>query len=308
MTQSVSTILVLGASGDMASRLLIPALGQLLTKNPDRRLRLVGAGSDKLTAAAWKKIVRTSFASVKASGAGVTELLSTTQYFDADVTKSPEMQRLIGQCEGTPALYFALPPAVTVLVCDALAELTLPDGTALALEKPFGVDEASAASLNARLAKIVPENQIHRVDHFLGQSTVFNLLGLRFANRIFEPLWNSDHVERVDIVYDEQLGLEDRARYYDRAGALVDMIQSHLLQVLAVLTMEPPASLMAADLRDAKGIVLRATRLWADNPKKSSRRARYTAGSVAGKKLPSYVDEGGVDPSKPERVRQHVLD
>lgn len=296
MTQSVSTILVLGASGDMASRLLIPALGQLLTKNPDRRLRLVGAGSDKLSAAAWKKIVRTSFASVKASGVGVTELLSTTQYFDADVTKSAQMQRLIEQCEGTPALYFALPPAVTVLVCDALAELTLPDGTALALEKPFGVDEASAASLNARLAKIVPENQIHRVDHFLGQSTVFNLLGLRFANRIFEPLWNNDHVERVDIVYDEQLGLEDRARYYDRAGALVDMIQSHLLQVLAVLTMEPPASLMAADLRDAKGIVLRATRLWADNPRESSRRARYTAGSVAGKKLPSYVDEGGVDP------------
>lgn len=296
MTQSVSTVLVLGASGDMASRLLIPALGQLLTKNPDRRLRLVGAGSDKLTAAAWKRIVRTGFATVKASGVGVTELLSTTQYFDADVTKSSEMQRLIGQCEGTLAVYFALPPAVTVLVCDALAELTLPDDTALALEKPFGVDEASAASLNARLAKIVPENHIHRVDHFLGQSTVFNLLGLRFANRIFEPLWNNDHVERVDIVYDEQLGLEDRARYYDRAGALVDMIQSHLLQVLAVLTMEPPASLMAADLRDAKGIVLRATRLWADNPKKSSRRARYTAGSVAGKKLPAYVDEGGVDP------------
>ena len=296
MTQSMSTLLILGASGDLVSRLLLPALGQLLTKNPEQGLRLVGVGRDEFTPAAWKATVKKSFATVAASGTAVDRLLSTTLYRTADVTRSSEMERLLGECDGTTAIYFALPPAVTVHVCDALREITLPEGTELVLEKPFGTDEKSAVALNERLAKLVPENQIHRVDHFLGRSTVFNLLGLRFANRIFEPLWNNDHVERVDIVYDEQLGLECRAGYYDHAGALVDMIQSHLLQVMAVLAMEPPATLGAADLRDAKGIVLRATRLLGGSPKRSSRRARYTTGTIAGKRLPAYVDEDGVDP------------
>jgi glucose-6-phosphate 1-dehydrogenase len=295
MTQPISTLLILGASGDLASRLLLPALGQLLMKQPDRRLRLVGAGSEDLTPAEWRAIVKKSFATAQASGPGVDELLATTAYFAADVALASEMERLLGECDGTTAVYFALPPAVTVLVCDALAGVALPDGTQLALEKPFGVDEESAARLNARLARLVPEAQIHRIDHFLGRSTVLNLLGLRFANRIFEPLWNGDHIERVDIVYDEQLGLESRAGYYDRAGALVDMIQSHLLQVMAVLAMEPPSSLDAADLRDAKGIVLRATRVRGGSPTRSSRRARYAAGTVAGRELPSYVEEPGVD-------------
>lgn len=296
MKQPTSTLLILGASGDLASRLLLPALGQLLLKQPGRRLRLVGAGSEELTPAHWRAIVKKSFATSKASGPGVDELLATTAYFTANVTLASEMERLLGECDGTTSVYFALPPAVTVLVCDALAAVDLPEGTQLALEKPFGVDEESAARLNARLSRLVPEAQIHRIDHFLGRSTVLNLLGLRFANRIFEPLWNSDHVERVDIVYDEQLGLESRARYYDHAGALVDMIQSHLLQVMAVLAMEPPSSLDAADLRDAKGIVLRATRVRGGSPTRSSRRARYSAGTVAGRELPSYLDEPGVDP------------
>lgn len=296
MTQAISTLLILGASGDLASRLLLPALGQLLTKHPDQELCLIGAGRNELAPPEWHATVKKSFSTVGASGTAVDRLLSSTLYRSADVTSSSEMKSLLDECAGTAAIYFALPPAVTARVCDALAGITIPAGTKLALEKPFGVDERSAEELNARLARLVPENQIHRIDHFLGRSTVFNLLGLRFANRIFEPIWNRDHIERVDIVYDEQLGLECRAGYYDHAGALVDMIQSHLLQVMAVLAMEPPASLGAADLRDAKGTVLRATRLRGGSPKRSSRRARYTAGTIAGNTLPAYVDEDGVDP------------
>lgn len=296
MAPSISTILILGASGDLTSRLLLPALGQLLTMQPNRTLRLVGAGIDELTQTNWLARVKKSFATAGASGAAVDQLFATTVYHRADVTRTSEMERLLVECEGTPAIYFALPPDVAALVCDALAEVALSEGTVLGLEKPFGVDEESAARLNARLAKLVPEDQIHRVDHFLGRSTVFNLLGLRFANRIFEPLWNNNHVERVDIVYDEQLGLEGRAGYYDHAGALVDMIQSHLLQVMAILAMEPPSSLGASDLRDAKGIVLRATRVRGGSPTRSSRRARYTAGTVDSQALPAYVDESGVDP------------
>jgi glucose-6-phosphate 1-dehydrogenase len=290
------TILVLGASGDLASRLLLPALGQLLTVQPDRMLHLVGAGTDDLSAEDWHTRVKASFEAGDASGTAVERLLGRTSYHQADVTSGPELASLLEACDGAPALYFALPPSVTARACDALAGVDLPDDTQLALEKPFGTDEQSAIELNARLAKLVPETRIHRVDHFLGRSTVLNLLGLRFANRVLEPLWSNQHIARVDIVYDERLGLEGRAGYYDAAGALVDMIQSHLLQVMAVLAMEPPATLDAVDLRDAKGTCLRATHV--REPATSSRRARYLAGSVDGRELPAYAEEEGVDPDR----------
>jgi glucose-6-phosphate 1-dehydrogenase len=123
---------------------------------------------------------------------------------------------------------------------------------------------------------------------------VLNILGARFANRILEPVWNNHHVAGIEIVYDEDLTLEDRAGYYDKAGALVDMIQSHLLQVMGLLMMEPPASLDEKDLRDGKGAVLRATHLHR-SAKESSRRARYTAGTIGDRKVPAYTREPGVD-------------
>lgn len=278
----------------MAARLLLPAVGQLLTAQPERELQLIGAGTEDISSKDWIAKVTASFSTAEAKGPAIKRLLASTVYHRADVTKTDEMARLLAECEGTPAVYFALPPAVAAQVCTALIGLDLPTGIQLALEKPFGVDETSAAALNTQLTQLVCEDQIHRVDHFLGRSTVLNLFGLRFANRIFEPVWNSDHIEKIDIVYDEQLGLEGRAGYYDRAGALVDMIQSHLLQVMATLAMDPPATLNAADLRDAKAIVLRATRVRGGSPKRSSRRGRYTAGSINGRKLPNYLDEPGV--------------
>mgnify|MGYP001026874911 CR=1 FL=1 len=298
MTQTVGTLVILGASGDLSSRLLLPAVGQLLTNHPERRFRLIGAGAEEWSDAKWRSTLRASFKTVKASGPAVDELLKESRYLSVDVTKPEDLQRLFDLCEGAPALYFALPPAITAKACEALGKLTLPEGLTLALEKPFGTDKRSAIALNKRLASLVPEERIHRVDHFLGNSTVLNLIGLRFANSILEPVWNGDHVQSVDIVYDETLGLEGRARYYDNAGALMDMIQSHLLQVLAVFAMEPPSALDATDLRDAKATVLRATRIWRDDPLVASRRARYTAGTVDGRKLPAYANEPGVDPSK----------
>lgn len=298
MTQTVGTLVILGASGDLSSRLLLPAIGQLLTNHPERRFHLVGAGAEEWSDAKWRSTVRASFKTVKTSGEAVDALLKSTRYLPSDVTKPDDLQQIFDVCEGAPALYFALPPAITAKACDALSKLQLPAGLTLALEKPFGTDKRSAIALNKRLATLVPEERIHRVDHFLGNSTVLNMIGLRFANSILEPVWNSDHVQSVDIVYDETLGLEGRARYYDNAGALMDMIQSHLLQVLAVVAMEPPAALDATDLRDAKAAVLRATRVWHDDPVGSSRRARYTAGTLDGRKLPAYANEPGVDPSR----------
>jgi glucose-6-phosphate 1-dehydrogenase len=293
---TTQTLLILGASGDLTSRLLLPGLGGLLTRAKIGGLTLVGSGRDDWDDQRWRQLVAAAFATGNASGAQAEAVVQGARYLQADVTVEGDLRRLLAACPGRVVIYFALPPLVSMRACQALTRIALPDGTRLVMEKPFGTDAASAVALNDLLARLVPEDQVHRVDHYLGMSTVLNIVGLRFANRMFEPVFNAGHVQGVDIIFDETLALEGRAGYYDSAGALIDMIQSHSLQVLALLAMEAPSTLKSRDFRDGKAQVLRATRVWAD-PAKSSRRARYTAGEIAGRQLPSYVDEDGVDPA-----------
>ena len=299
MAQQIKTMVLLGASGDLSGRLLLPALGELLDEYPDLRdLVLIGAGSEAWDADAWRERVQTSFSSAEVSAETLDAILDNTKYLRADVTNQDDLRRVLDAGPAPVALYFALPPAVTMAACTKLQQVSLPPGTTFVLEKPFGTDGESAAELNKLLAELVPEEQVHRVDHFLGRSTVLNLLGLRFANRLLEPIWNSEHIERIDIVFDEQLTLENRARYYDRAGALMDMIQSHLLQILAILTMEPIPSVDAVEFREAKATVLRACHLWGGDPAKAGRRARYTRGTIEDRDVPDYAAEPGVDPER----------
>jgi glucose-6-phosphate 1-dehydrogenase len=294
----IGTLIVLGATGDLTARLLLPGLGRLLTEQPDRRLSLIGADLPARDTDRWEHTVRAGFDTVEATGPAVQHTLTHTDYLRADATSPQDVQRLLRAATGIPALYFALPPAVTATAVEALHQVSLPAGTMLVLEKPFGMDRDSAARLNRRLTALVPEEQVFRVDHFLGKSTVLNVLGLRFTNQLFEPLWNREHIDSVRIVYDEPLGLEDRAGYYDRAGALVDMIQSHLLQVMALITMDAPVSTEPADLQAVKAQALHAVHPWAGDPVAAGRRARYTAGTINGRRLPSYIDEDGVDPAR----------
>lgn len=296
MTERIGTLVIFGASGDLTKRLLLPGLGQLLDSGRGSDLQLLGVGRNAMTDAAWRKRVAASFASGDAKGKRSQDVAATSRYLQADVTRPDDVRRILEACHGTPALFFALPPRVTIAVCAALSDVELPEGTVFGLEKPFGTDLESAEALNRQLLKLVPEQDIHRIDHFLGKSTVLNLLGLRFANRVFEQIWNADNVERVEIVFDEQLALEGRAGYYDKAGALVDMIQSHLLLVLAMVTMEPPSSIDADDLRGSIAQALRAMTVWDDDAATASRRARYTAGKVGDRTIPSYAKEEGVDP------------
>jgi glucose-6-phosphate 1-dehydrogenase len=291
---SIDTLVILGAGGDLTSRLLLPGLGSFLASSRGQRLRLVGVDRQAVTDARWRSLVEKAFSATPSSlGSAVAQ---SSVYLQGDAASAGDLKRVLAEARGRTAIYFALPPAVTHLVCKELDRLELPKGLVLALEKPFGTDLASAKALNRLLTRLVPEDQVFRVDHFLGKSTVLNLIGLRFANRIFEPLLSAQNVERVEIVIEESLGLEGRAGYYDKAGALVDMIQSHLLQILALAAMEPPSSVGSDDLRGAMAQVLRATRPWQRNGT-SSRRARYTAGKVGRRSLPAYVDEPGVDPA-----------
>jgi glucose-6-phosphate 1-dehydrogenase len=288
----IETLIILGAGGDLTSRLLLPGLASFLASDEAQNLSLIGVDRQEMDDAAWQKRVAASFATQQSPASSA--VVEGARYLKADVTDAAQLLNVLASASGRIALYCALPPAITQKVCSAIANEDLPEGIVFALEKPFGSDEASARSLNRLLEKILPEEQIFRVDHFLGKSTVLNLLGLRFANRVFEPLLGSPNVAKVELFFDEPLALEGRAGYYDRAGAVVDMIQSHLLLVLALTAMEPPASVNSEDLRGAMAQVLRSTRVQtADGT--CARRARYTAGTIGDRELPAYVDEDGVD-------------
>ncbi|NMB23721.1 MAG: glucose-6-phosphate dehydrogenase, partial [Corynebacterium sp.] len=209
-------------------------------------------------------------------------------YLVADATDPAELQKLLDSQEAgdRSVLYFALSPAVVAEAVDALAGVTLPEGIVLAMEKPFGEDADTARELNEKLWKITDEEHIFRVDHFNCETALSNLVGLMGANAIFSAGWNSKAVESIEIVYDESLGLEGRAEFYDNNGAVRDMLQSHLLQVMA--------HALAADTDNTVTDILAATNIDPD----SLRRARYTAGEADGERLPDYAQEEGVDPER----------
>ncbi|GMA33237.1 glucose-6-phosphate dehydrogenase [Litorihabitans aurantiacus] len=316
-----ATLVILGASGDLTRRLLLPGIGSLLAHEPDRDVRVIGADRDSRPDGDFEAEVRAALTEGGAGATCVDRVAGSSSYVSLDATDHGALTDLL-RAAAAPApgseaaehdgerrvvLYFALPPAVTAKVCGALCDVDLPAELHLAMEKPFGQDEDGARALNALVAQLVPDDQVHRVDHFLGMTTVLDLIALRFANRMFQAVWTGEHVAGIEIAYDEQIALEGRAGYYDHAGALRDMIQSHLLQVMALATMEPPASITERDLRDAQAAALRATRLWGGSAVGASRRARYTAGRVEGvddggravsRSVPSYVDEDGVDPAR----------
>jgi glucose-6-phosphate 1-dehydrogenase len=270
-------------------------------------LHIVGSATADLGDDSWRRLVGDALAKGEVEQERAQAIAADARYLQADVTDEADFRRLMDACRGRLIVYFALPPAITMSACQLLAELGVPEGTRLVMEKPFGTDAASAEQLNELLTRLVPEEQIFRVDHFLGMSTVLDIIGLRFANRILEPLWSAQHVRRVDIVFDERIALEGRAGYYDGTGALVDMIQSHALQVLSLLAMEPPPTLSARDLREYKTQALRATHVWQDDPAAHTRRARYVAGEIDGHSYPSYADEDGVDPERQTETLAEVM-
>ncbi|MGD8213755.1 glucose-6-phosphate dehydrogenase [Aestuariimicrobium sp. Y1814] len=301
MSRTTSTLVILGASGDLTHRLLLPGLGTLLEERQHHDIRLVGAAADEMTQQEWRDLVRKGLTEGECHRDRLEAVVAATTYRQLDATDQAALQQLLADLTepGRPiVLYFALPPAISQRACEALAGLDLPDDLRLAIEKPFGSDLESAEQFNRLLTSLVPEERVFRVDHYLGKATVLNLIGLRFANRLFEPTWNAGNIERVEIIADESLALEGRAGYYDGAGALKDMLQSHLLLVMALVAMEEPAAIDQVELRDLMAHTLRATHLWGEDPVASSRRARYVAGTVGEREIPSYVDEPGVDPDR----------
>ncbi|KGH46778.1 glucose-6-phosphate dehydrogenase [Modestobacter caceresii] len=295
-----ATLVVLGGTGDLAGRLLLPGLAQLVQAGAlDGDVDVLAVGRDDWSEQEYREWARTRLAehAGHVPEEAQDRLVDLLGYERGDVTAPDDLRRVLARVPGRPVVYLALPNTVFLPTLEALTEVELPEGTTIAVEKPFGRDEADARELNAVLHRLVPEERAFRTDHFLAKQTVLNVLGLRFANRLFEPVWNASHVDRVEIVFDETLGLEGRAGYYDTAGALRDMLQNHLLQQLALVAMEPPNAVDGASLSARKADVLRAVRPPADMARDTVR-GRYTAGTVQGRELPDYTSEEGVDPAR----------
>ncbi|MGG7451299.1 glucose-6-phosphate dehydrogenase [Plantibacter auratus] len=300
------TIAILGANGDLAKRLLIPGLGEVVDAARDISLQIIGAARTPQPNEEWRATVRASLEDAGIGARTVDALVSTTEFIPTDASDPDELRALLDSCTGSPILYIALPPSAGRKVAEALAQIDLPDDLLIAIEKPFGDDLADAQALNAALAEVVPEERLWRIDHFLGNATVLGMLGLRFGNRLLEAGWNAEQIEKVEIFYDEELGLEGRAAFYDQTGALRDMLQSHLLMVLALTAMERPDAVTPTDVHDRIAEVLGAVRLWKDDPS-TARRARYTEGRVGDRLFPSYVDEPDVDASRETETLAQLL-
>ncbi|MEW6246398.1 MAG: glucose-6-phosphate dehydrogenase [Nitrospirota bacterium] len=298
----IRRLVIFGASGDLTSRFLVPALARLQQGGmlPDG-VHVLGLARDDWDTEAFRRRIeeKLEYTSPPVYPSSRKDILSILEYRRADVTDRRQIANALGSVTEPFVAYLALPPALFRPTVEALAALGPPKGGKIVLEKPFGQNLESAQALNRLLHESFPEEAVFRLDHFLGKQTVQNILGLRFANRIFEPLWNSQHVERIDIVWDETLTAAGRASFYDGTGALRDMVQNHLLQLLALIAMEPLHTLNERILRDRKVDVLQAVRrLSPDEVIRRTVRGRYGRGAIGEREILAYVQEEGVDPQR----------
>jgi glucose-6-phosphate 1-dehydrogenase len=310
------SIIIFGASGDLTARKLIPALYHLCKdKQMPPAFRIIGFARREKTDESWREELRAAlnqFSRTKPVDDKLwAEFSKNIFYCTGDMTDPAAYAKLEQKLSsfGQPQLrqnllfYLATQPSQFGVVAEQLhrAKLLVKNGASSAgriiVEKPFGHDLASAQTLNQELTRFANESQVFRIDHYLGKETVQNILMFRFSNSIFEQLWNRNTIDHVQITVSEKLGVGDRGGYYEEAGALRDMVQNHMLQVLSLIAMEPPVSLEAEAVRDEKVKLLKSIRpLTAANVAKQVVRGQYFAGSVDGQPRPGYRQETKVDP------------
>jgi glucose-6-phosphate 1-dehydrogenase len=297
----IQRMVLFGASGDLTSRLLMPAVAQLAERNSlPRGLTVVGAANTEWSTQDFREHIAVRLREHStASEEAQDRVVGMLAFEPADVTDPADVRRVVGTDRPSTLVYLALPPVLLPSALAALATAGLTTEDAVAIEKPFGTDLASARQLNETLRIRLPAPTVFRIDHFLSNELVRRVVALRFLNRVFAPAWDADSIERVDISWLEDLTLEGRASYYDSAGALKDMLQNHLMEVMALVAMEQPARLDAASFRAVRVEALRAVATPAPERMDSTTvRARYTAGRIGERAVPSYVDEPGVDPAR----------
>ena len=309
-----TALVIFGATGDLARRKLLPALYNLAHEGAlPERFGLVGNARSQMSDEEFRQqaiaAVR-EFSRRPPDEKVLAKLFSDVRYVVGSFDDEDVFEGLktaldgLDQSAGTAlnrCFYLSTAPTFFPIIVDALGrhELARREGTEVRviIEKPFGRSLEEARELNARVLSVFDEEQVFRIDHYLGKETVQNVLALRFANTLFEPLWNRNFIDNVQITASEDIGIGTRAGYYDSAGALRDLVQNHMLQLLSLLCMEPPVAFEADPVRDEKVKVLRAIR--AARPEdvpQMAVRAQYAPGIVAGEEVPGYLDEAGVAP------------
>jgi len=299
MPKPASSLLLFGATGDLSQRMLLPSLygldceGLLPTD-----LRIVGTARSGLDDAAFREIAGKALD--KAIEADRLKPEDTARFIDrlryvavdaSDPTQFGRLAEAVGPIEAGLSIFLSTAPSLFGQTIDGLAACGLAGpGVRLALEKPLGSDLASSRAINDAVATVFPEDRTFRIDHYLGKETVQNLLALRFGNALFEPLWNAGGIDHVQITVSETVGLEGRVSYFDGMGSLRDMVQNHMLQLLALVAMEPPGQFDPTAVRDEKVKVLRSLRRI---EAKDSVIGQYAAGAVSGAPVPGYADELG---------------
>jgi len=304
-----ANIVVFGASGDLTRRKLLPALAHMHRWNLlGPQSRIVGAVREPWSLSHWKNYVHDALLRYfpdsvlnPPSWRRIAEKLDIVVGDLADLEMYSKLAGVLHADEGrrNALFYLAIPPSWYECVARNLHESGLAGESEgyrrIVIEKPFGMDLDSARNLNASLQQFFDESQIYRIDHYLGKEAVQNLLIFRFANSVLEPLWNRNYIDHVQITVAESVGIEYRAGYYEQAGALRDMIQSHLIQVMALVAMEPPVSLDEDAIRDEKVKVMRAVRrMQVKDVYRYAVRAQYAEGTIHGEAAPGYRQERGV--------------
>jgi glucose-6-phosphate 1-dehydrogenase len=308
------SLVIFGASGDLTHRKLVPALWSLYAaRTLPEPFAIIGTGRTGMTDQEFRTRMRDGvrqFARLKVPSEQIWDRFASNLFYipgdpqgaDLYATIRQRLEEIEAKRGGTPErlYYLSTPPnlygpIVTQLGAAGLAEPAADGWTRIIIEKPFGHDLASAQDLNRLVTNTFHEEQVYRIDHYLGKETVQNVLALRFANGIFEPLWNRNYVAEVQLTVAETVGVEGRGGYYEGSGALRDMIQNHLLQVMCLVAMEPPATFDARNVRDEKSKVMEAVRpIDPARVDESALRAQYGGGFVDGRPAPGYRQEKGV--------------
>jgi glucose-6-phosphate 1-dehydrogenase len=302
MTQTRFTadrLLLFGATGDLSKRMLLPSLCALshdALLSPG--LRIVGTARSPMSDGEFRNVARAALEQHLPADrrGGLADFLNRLSYQPLDATQV-EGYAALAEKVGTPkeglAIFLSTAPSLFELTISGLQSAGLTEGNVrIGLEKPLGTSLETSCEINDAVAAAFSEDRIFRIDHYLGKETVQNLLALRFANLLFEPIWNANYIDHVQITVAETVGLESRVAYYDDSGALRDMVQNHMLQLLALVAMEPPTSFDATAVRDEKVKVLRSLRKVSEGETVTG---QYRAGAVGGKVVPGYDEELGKD-------------
>jgi len=304
-----TNIVIFGAAGDLTKRKLLPALAHMHRWNLiGDKTKIIGVDKKGWRPNHWKDYVHSQllnfFPDAVLNPRSWYRISERLDFVSGDMSNPDLYKKLKARLEKSNSdnaiFYMAIPPSWYECVCRNLNEVGLSDEThgykRIVIEKPFGLDLNSAKDLNKKIQDHFNESQIYRIDHYLGKESVQNLMVFRFANAILEPLWNRNFIDHVQISVSESMGIGYRAGYYENAGALRDMIQSHLMQVMALVAMEPPVSLSSEDVRKGKLKVLRSIRkIDKDDVDNIAIRAQYSSGTVKGEPVSGYIEEDGVE-------------